>query len=139
MKLSPDKRIEPTPEDEAERVTRYMEIKSMSIAFREDVERVLKDAGVSYERDFRNDPYICDFLLSLDGRQVAIECKYNVNRDWDRAITSIRLLRDGLPCDDVFIVIPYENELAREAGEKVTRGNGRILSLENLKSEASTL
>ncbi len=123
----------PLPEDEIERVTRYIEVKSMSVAFRSDVEDVLKEANVSFEKDFRNDPFICDFMLDLHERRIAIDCKYNVNRDWDRTYATVKLLRENLPCDEVVIAIPYENELARKARAEIGSVGGQITSLENLK------
>jgi hypothetical protein len=72
-------------------------------------------------------------MLEIHGRRVAIDCKYNVNRDWDRTCATVKLLREKLPCDEVVIVIPYENELARKAREEIERVGGRILSLENLQ------
>lgn len=133
MPDEPESPPRPIPQDELERVTRYLEVKSMSVAFENDVEAVLKDAGLQYEKDFRNDPFICDFLLDLAGRRVAIDCKYNVNRDWDRTYATVKLLREQLPCDEVVIAIPYENELARKAREEIERVGARIASLENLK------
>ena len=123
----------PIPEDEVERVTRYLEVKSMSVAFRSDVEAVLKGAGLDFEKDFRNDPFICDFILDLQGRRAAIDCKYNVNRDWDQTYATVKLLRENLPCDEVIIAIPYENELARKACAEIESVGGKIHSLESLK------
>jgi len=132
MRLAPEKPERPAPVDEVERVTRYMEVKSMSIAFKQDVEAVLKESGLSYEKDFRTDPYICDFLVSSCGRRIAIDCKYNVNRDWDRAITTVAILRENLPCDEVIIVVPYENELARCSNSAIATETGSILALTDL-------
>lgn len=133
MPDEPEAAPRPIPEDEVERVTRYLEVKSMSVAFRSDVEAVLKAAGLDFEKDFRNDPFICDFMLDLHGRRVAIDCKYNVNRDWDRTYATVKLLRENLPCDEVVIAIPYENELARKARAEIGSVGGQITSLENLK------
>ena len=129
----PEKPPRPIPQDELERVTRYLEVKSMSVAFENDVEFVLKEAKLKYEKHFRVDPFICDFMLDLGGRRVAVDCKYNVNRDWDRTYATVKLLREQLPCDEVIIAIPYENELARKARDEIESVGGRILSLENLK------
>jgi transcriptional regulator with XRE-family HTH domain len=133
LPLKPNSPERPIPEDEMERVRRYMEVKSMSVAFEGDVDAVLLKTGVSFQKDFRVDPFICDFMLEIHGRRVAIDCKYNVNRDWDRTCATVKLLREKLPCDEVVIVIPYENELARKAREEIERVGGRILSLENLQ------
>lgn len=128
----PEKLPRPVPEDEIERVTRYLEVKSMSVAFESDVEAIIKKTGIAYQKDYRVDPFICDFMLSIRGRRVAIDCKYNVNRDWDRTYATVKLLRDHLPCEEVIIAIPYENELARKARAEIESIEGKIISLENL-------
>lgn len=128
----PEKSPRPLPEDEIERVTRYLEVKSMSVAFENDVEAVLKASSLPYKKDFRADPFICDFLVEKGRRRVAVDCKYNVNRDWDRTYATVKLLKENLPCDEVIIVIPYENELARAAAKEIESAGGRICSLANL-------
>lgn len=133
MPDEPEKSPRPLPEDEIERVTRYIEVKSMSVAFRNDVETALKDARFKFKRDYRNDPFICDFLVESKGHRIAIDCKYNVNRDWDRTYATVKLLRENLPCDKAVIVIPYENDLARNARAEIESVGGRIVSLESLK------
>lgn len=132
MPDEPEKSPRPIPEDEIERVTRYIEVKSMSVAFRNDVEAVLKASGLPYKKDFRNDPFICDFLVESKGRRIAIDCKYNVNRDWDRTYATVKLLKENLPCNEVVIVIPYVNELARNARREIESAGGCLISLENL-------
>jgi transcriptional regulator with XRE-family HTH domain len=128
----PEKPERPLPDDEVERVTRYLELKSMSVAFKKDVEAVLRKSNLQYQADFRVDPFICDFMVHLRGHKTAIDCKYNVNRDWDRTYTTVKLLRENLPCDEVVIAIPYENELARKARSEIESLRGRVLSLNNL-------
>lgn len=123
----------PIPEDEMERVTRYLEVKSMSVAFRNDVEAVLLGTGLSYQPDFRMEPYICDFLVEQEGRRVAVDCKFNINRDWDRTYATVKLLRENLPCDEVIVVVPYENDLARKAQAEIESAGGRVMSLETFK------
>ena len=132
MPDEPESAPRPIPEDEIERVTRYLEVKSMSVAFRNDVEDVLKEAGLSFEKDYRKDPFICDFMLELRGRNVAIDCKYNVNRDWDRTYATVKLLRENLPCDEVVIAIPYENDLARKAHKEIESVGGHIIDVKTL-------
>lgn len=133
LPLKPNSPERPITDDEMDRVRRYMEVKSMSVAFESDVEVVLVETGISFQRNFRMDPYICDFLVDLEGHRVAIDCKYNVNRDWDRTSASVKLLLEKLPCDEVVIAVPYENELARNSRNEIERAGGRIVSLEKLK------
>ena len=135
---SPDKPILPTPADEVERVTRYLEVKAMSVSFEGDVEAVIKDTGITYKKDFRVDPFICDFLLTLAKKTVALDCKYNVNRDWDRTVTTIDLLRKNLPCSLVAVVVPYENDLCRERASEIKKAGGRIIPLPELKRALET-
>jgi len=139
MQETPESPERPLASDELDRVTRYLEVKSMSVAFENDVESVLKEAGLAFEKDYRNDPFICDFMLDLRGCRVAIDCKYNVNRDWDRTYATVKLLREQLPCNEVVIAIPYENELGRKARDEIESVGGRVVSLENLKKLFSQL
>jgi NADPH:quinone reductase and related Zn-dependent oxidoreductases len=104
----------------------YLTQQSMSVAFRSDVEAAINKANFTYEKDFRVDPFICDFLLRVNGKRYAIDCKYNVNRDWDRTDATVKLLKENLPCDEVVIAIPYENELARNARTEIESAGGTI-------------
>lgn len=122
----------PTPQDEVERVTRYMEIKSMSVAFEMDVEAILARSGLKFTRYYRNDPFVTDFLIETGQRRVAIECKYNVNRDWDRAVVTARLLREQLPCDRVLVVVPYINDLTRERQPDLEAAGGQLVAVADL-------
>lgn len=139
MPDEPEKSPRPLPEDEIERVTRYIEVKSMSVAFRNDVEAALEGAGLQFKRDYRNDPFICDFMLELRGRRVAIDCKYNVNRDWDRTYATVKILRKNLPCDKVIIAIPYENDLVRKALSEILEQGGDIVEISNLQDAIAKL
>jgi transcriptional regulator with XRE-family HTH domain len=132
LDLKPSSPEKPIPEDEMDRVRRYMEVKSMSVAFEQAVEKVLKDTGVIYEHPYRQDPYICDFYLP-GPPSIAIECKFNVNRDWDRTVATVRLLKDQMGCDRVLIAIPYESDLAQKTLDKLGRVGGSIQSLDKLK------
>jgi transcriptional regulator with XRE-family HTH domain len=90
---------------EEDRVRSYLQAKSQSIAFRESVAAELTDAGINFQGPHQNQDIICDFFIP-GTPSIAIECKSNPSRDWDRTITSARLLRQELPCDQVFVVVP---------------------------------
>lgn len=122
----------PTPQDEFERVTRYMEIKSMSVAFEMDVEAILARSGLKFTRYYRNDPFVTDFLIEVGQRRVAVECKYNVNRDWDRTVVTARLLFEQLPCDRVLVVVPYINDLTRTRQPDLESAGGQLLAVADL-------
>ena len=95
---------------EEERVRRYLQAKSQSIAFREHVAAILDKAGIPYESPYSNADIICDFLIPGPPR-IAIECKANPTRDWDRTTTSARLIRNELPCDKVIVIVPDTSEI----------------------------
>ena len=128
----PREPFRPTPEDEVERVTRYLEVKSMSVAFESDVESILFHSGLKFSRHFRNDPYVADFLVEAGKRRLPIECKFNVNRDWDRTCVTARLLCEQLPCDGVRVVVPYINELARSRQIDLEAAGGRLVAVADL-------
>lgn len=97
---------------ELDRVARYLELKTLSIDFRESVARTLSEAGVTFESYARRDNVVTDFLVS-GGIRTAIECKFNVNRDWEREVGTALLLKQYLPCARVLVVVPYQNTQAQ--------------------------
>ena len=92
---------------EEERVRRYLQAKSQSITFRESVAEALTATGAQFQGPRQNRNIICDFFIP-GIPSIAIECKSNPTRDWDRTITSARLFREELPCDRVIVVTPFE-------------------------------
>lgn len=90
---------------EEERVRSYLKAKARSIAFREQVATTLTASGIPFDSPYSNADLICDFLI-CGPPHIAIECNANPARDWDRAVTSARLLLKELPCDHVIVVVP---------------------------------
>jgi transcriptional regulator with XRE-family HTH domain len=123
---------------ELDRVARYLELKTLSIDFRESVARTLIDTGLEFESYARNGNVVTDFLLSLPGR-TAIECKFNVNRDWEREICTAQLLRQQLPCERVFIVVPYLNPLGEEAAKQLSAQATSVVTIQELGAAVRTL
>lgn len=123
---------QPIPQDELERVKRYMEIKSMSVTFQDDVEKELDRTGLFFERAHRHESIICDFLLPGPPR-IAVDCKYNINRDWDRTVASVKLLKEHLDLETVLIVVPYENDTTLGEADRVTEQGGKIVSVADLE------
>jgi len=93
---------------ELDRVARYLELKTLSIDFRESVARTLSVAGIMFESYARKGSVVTDFLINGSIR-TAIECKFNVNRDWERETGTALLLKQHLPCARVIVVVPYHN------------------------------
>ena len=129
---------QPIPQDEIERVTRYMEMKSMSVTFQDDVNKALDAIGVDFERSHRQENIICDFLLPGPPR-IAVDCKYNINRDWDRSVASIWLLKEHLGVEVVLIVVPYENDTTQAEADRISHHGGKIVSVTNLKAQIEIL
>ena len=123
---------QPIPQDEIERVKRYMEIKSMSVTFQDDVEKELDRTGLYFERAHRQENIICDFLLSGPPR-IAVDCKYNLNRDWDRTVASVKLLKEHLDLEIVLIIVPYENDTTLSEADRITKQGGKIVSVADLE------
>ena len=123
---------QPIPQDEMERVKRYMEIKSMSVTFQDDVEKELDRTGLFFERLHSQENIICDFLLPGPPR-IAVDCKYNLNRDWDRTVTSVKLLKEHLDLEIVLIVVPYENDTTLVEADRITEQGGKIVSVADLE------
>lgn len=98
---------EKNAQEERSRALRYLEMKSQSIAFKRSVARELDKAGLSYKQDYAEGVFVTDFLIQQDGQRVALECKFNVHRDFEKTGTISELLKENLKIDAVLIVVPY--------------------------------
>ena len=116
---------------ELDRVARYLKLKTLSIDFRESVARTLTDAGIVFESYARSGSVVTDFLITTPAR-TAIECKFNVNRDWEREPCTAHLLRTHLPCEHVIVVVPYLNNLATHFSTSLTQVGARVVSITDL-------
>ncbi len=112
---------------ELDRVARYLELKTLSIDFRESVARTLSDAGLIFESFARNGNVVTDFLLTGPTR-TAIECKFNVNRDWEREIGTVLLLKQHLPCARVLVVVPYHNAQTKSLAVHFSTAGDAVLT-----------
>lgn len=98
---------EQNAQEERSRALRYLEMKSQSIAFKRSVARELDKAGLSYKQDYAESVFVTDFLIEQDGKRVALECKFNVHRDFEKTGTIAKLLKENLKIDSILIVVPY--------------------------------
>lgn len=110
----------------------------MSVAFEQDVEKILAELAFSFEHPYRHDPFICDFYIPGPPR-IALDCKFNVNRDWDRTVAATKIFFDHLPVDDVLIVIPYENEVSRASMSDLEEHGGSVVVVSELSKTIRTL
>lgn len=94
-------------QEERSRALRYLEMKSQSIAFKRSVARELDKAGLSYKLDYAEGVFVTDFLIQQDSKRVALECKFNVHRDFEKTGTIAELLKENLKIDSVLVVVPY--------------------------------
>lgn len=118
---------------EEERVRRYLQAKSKSIAFRESVAATLSESGIDYQGPHQNQDIICDFFIP-GPPSTAIECKSNPSRDWDRTITSAHLFREELPCDKVVVAVPSLEAISKEDRKRVRAASVQITPLSKLTS-----
>lgn len=115
------------PAAELDRVARYLELKTLSIDFRESVARTLTDAGIAFLSYARKGSVVTDFLLTGPAR-TAIECKFNVNRDWEREIGTVILLKQYLPCARVLVVVPYHNAQTKASAAHFAAAGDAVLT-----------
>jgi transcriptional regulator with XRE-family HTH domain len=101
--------------EERERIERWLEARTQAITFKDAVARELDKAGLTYRRDVCDGIASADFLIERNGERVAIECKFNVSRDFDKTVGIARLLRELLRCDRVIIVVPFVGSFADAA------------------------
>jgi transcriptional regulator with XRE-family HTH domain len=101
--------------EERERIERWLEARTQAITFKDAVARELDKAGISYRRDVCDGVASADFLIERDGKRTAIECKFNVSRDFDKTVGIARMLRELLRCDRIIIVVPFVGSFADEA------------------------
>lgn len=102
---NPDER---NAQAEEERVKRFLEVKTQSILFKRSVARELDKAGIAYVQDYCRGAVSTDFLIERGGKRIALECRFNVQRDFERAILSARVIREELGCDSVITVTPFD-------------------------------
>jgi len=98
---------EQNAKEERARALRYLEMKSQSIAFKRSVARELEKASLSYKHDYSEGIFATDFLIEHDGKRIALECKFNVHRDFEKTGIIAELLMENLKIDSVLIVVPY--------------------------------
>lgn len=109
---------EPIPDDpkndseERERVERWLEARTQAITFKNAVARELDKANLTYRRDVCEGIASVDFLIEADGRRLALECKFNVARDFEKSLGIATLISQLMRCEEVVVVVPYELESA---------------------------
>lgn len=84
------------------------ECKTQSIQFKRSVARELDKVGLAYQQDYCEGIYSTDFLIEQGGKRIALECRFNVQRDFERAILSAKVIREELRCDTVITVTPFD-------------------------------
>jgi transcriptional regulator with XRE-family HTH domain len=122
---------------EEDRVRRYLQAKSQSIAFRESVAAALTEAGVQFQGPRQNQSIVCDFFIP-GTPSIALECKSNPTRDWDRTITSARLLRIELPCDQVVVAVPSIEDISKAVQDRLKSADVELVAVDELKGYLTT-
>jgi transcriptional regulator with XRE-family HTH domain len=92
------------------RAEQFLERKTQAILFKRSVARELDKAGIAYQQDYCEGIYSTDFLIEKDGKRIALECKANAGRDPEKTLAMAELLKEGLGCERVVIVVPYHEE-----------------------------
>lgn len=82
--------------------------KTQPIQFKRSVARELDKAGIAYVQDYCKGAVSTDFLIERGGQRIALECRFNVQRDFERAVLTARVIRDELGCVSVITVTPFD-------------------------------
>jgi len=120
---------------EIERAERFLEIKTQSIAFKKSIARELEKAGLNYSADYSEGIYVTDFLVEHQGRRLALECKFNTQRDFEKTVRIAGLLLKNLKCDQALIVCPYLDERLQD---DINIENVRLVAVSGLIGEIKT-
>ena len=88
------------------RAEQFLAQKTQSIQFKRSVANELQKAGIPYQQDYCEGNYATDFLIEKDGQRIALECKSNVGRDWEKTGAMAELLKEQLKIEAVLIVVP---------------------------------
>lgn len=103
-------------EEEDARVKRFLEVKTQSILFKRSVAKELDKADINYTMDFCQGAISTDFLIERGGKRIALECRFNVHRDLERALLTAKVLQRELLCDQVITVTPFDMSETLPAG-----------------------
>ncbi|NLX26206.1 MAG: helix-turn-helix domain-containing protein [Lentisphaerae bacterium] len=114
LKEEPSRPLPTDEQLERERAERFLEVKAQSIAFKKSVARELDKIGVKYTQDYCEGIYVTDFLIEKDGKRIALECKFNVQRDFEKAVMIAKILKEQFTLDAVYIVIPFTTETIQD-------------------------
>ncbi len=112
---------------ERERVERWLEARTQAITFKNAVARELDAAGISYRRDVCEGIASADFIVQPGAGRIALECKFNVSRDFDKALGVARLQRELMRCDSAVIVVPFHGD-SDAPGSQIQAQDLRILT-----------
>ena len=93
---------------------RWLEARTQAITFKNAVARELEKASILYRRDVCDGIASEDFLVERGTQRIAIECKFNVGRDFEKTISIAKLLRGLLRCERAVIVVPYEGDFSEK-------------------------
>jgi transcriptional regulator with XRE-family HTH domain len=105
---------EPVPDDprnaseERERIERWLEARTQAITFKNAVARELDKANLPYRRDVCEGISSVDFLVEAGGHRIALECKFNVARDFEKSLGIAVLISQLMRCEEAIVVVPYE-------------------------------
>lgn len=126
---------EPDP-TEAAKIEDYAHAKALSIAFRDDVEVALKDAGIRYRRDFVFETELrtvaCDFVAGSQKNRIVIDCKNNMRSDWEKTLGGAKLAMHSLPAEHAVVVVPYHNKVSLSARDYFKQEGIQVVRIEEL-------
>lgn len=120
-----------------ERCYRYLEMKSRSIAFNNEIESLLKNAEVEYIKDYMHSNLVTDFYLPK--HNIALECKFNISRDAEKTLTISKIIKENLKIPHLYLIIPMKNEISEQSIALFKQLDIRVMSIVDLVVELPEL
>ena len=93
----------------------------------QEMKAQLDKAGIPYQQDYCDGPDSTDFLIEKDGKRIALECKSNVGRDFEKTVAQADMVMSKLAITTL-VVAPYITEIT----ELQTKGGVKIFPLSEL-------
>jgi len=90
------------------RAEQFLERKAESVQFKRMIEREFQEKKIPFKRDYCKDYVVADFLIEIGNNKVAVECKSNVLRDFDKTAMISELLKEKLELTAIYIVMPFK-------------------------------
>lgn len=120
-----------------ERIERYMEMRTQAMSFKNALARVLRENDFKYQRDYCEGNFSIDFLVQIGEQQIALESKFNTNRDLEKSIGLAQRFLANTKSTVTIVVVPYIDHVV-DAISETHPANVEIVPLQEIASKLDT-